>query len=52
MKADNLNEAIQRAAKKVGFAVGRDEGGFVSHSFRGFFKSHCIKQGSLCCRRH
>ena len=45
MKANDLNNAIKRAASKAGFAVGRKEDGFVAHSFRGFFKSHCIKQG-------
>ena len=45
MSCQNLNLAIQRAAKKAGFKVGRKEDGFVAHSFRGFFKSHCRKQG-------
>ncbi len=44
MKAKDLNKAIQRAAKQAGLAAGRKEDGIVAHSFRGFFKSHCIKQ--------
>ena len=45
MPSKDLNNAIKRAAKKAGFPAGRKEGGFVAHSLRGFFKSHCIKQG-------
>ena len=45
MLAKKLNAAIIRAAKKAGFPGGRKENGFVAHSFRGFFKSHCRKQG-------
>ncbi len=44
LKSDHLNTAFKNAAKAAGFAVGRKEQGFVAHSLRGFFKSHCILQ--------
>ena len=47
MAGKNLNSAIVRAAKQAGYPAGRKESGLVAHSFRGFFKSHCRKQGLL-----
>ena len=39
-----LNRQFQRLAKKLGMPVGR-ESGFVLHSLRSFFESHCVSAG-------
>lgn len=45
LKSENINAAFKDACRKAGYPAGRSENGFVIHSLRGFFKSHCIMQG-------
>jgi integrase len=45
LKSENINAAFKDACRNAGYPAGRKDDGFVIHSLRGFFKSHCIMQG-------
>ena len=40
-----VNDDFRALLTAVGIPSGRKEGGFTTHSLRGFFKSHCINSG-------
>jgi integrase len=40
-----LNERFQKTAKALGMMAGRQNNGYVIHSFRHFFETHCVNSG-------
>lgn len=41
----HLTEAFEEVLRKLDIAAGRKNNGFVLHSLRAFFKTHCVNEG-------